>query len=253
MGLSDALGGTPSHWACYRFATKLRKERAALATCLDALAASLRANYPDMGREVAIDATDVAAWANGQRFLYSGGPERQAYSDADASWGHRSAVSTRKGGGFYGYRVHAVVCAVTGLPLAWRVETARRHESLFVAPLLDMLHARGFQPTSVAMDMGYDNNRVYAECDERSCAAIVSLRRNQRERNTRIPRGTDCWRTLHRRRSAVEREFGFLKHHFGLAAIRVRGIERVRLHADLIVLARLAQALSRARAVPIAA
>ncbi len=39
----------------------------------------------------------------------------------------------------------------------------------------------------------------------------------------------------------VEREFGFLKHHFGLAAIRVRGTERVRLHADLIMLARLGQ------------
>jgi hypothetical protein len=41
--------------------------------------------------------------------------------------------------------------------------------------------------------------------------------------------------------------------HVGLAALRVWGIERVRLHADLIVLARLAQALSRARAVPVAA
>jgi IS5 family transposase len=100
--------------------------------------------------------------------------------------------------------------------------------------------------------MGYDNNRVYAECDERGRAAIVPLRRNQGERNVRIPRASDRWRTLYRRRSAVEREFGFLKHHFGLAAIRVRGIERVRLHADLIMLARLAQALSRARAMPLA-
>jgi hypothetical protein len=32
-------------------------------------------------------------------------------------------------------------------------------------------------------------------------------------------------------RSAVEREFGNLKHNFGLAFLRVRGIERVRLHA----------------------
>jgi hypothetical protein len=51
--------------------------------------------------------------------------ERQVHSDPDASWGHRSAVSTRKGGGFYGYRIHAAVCAATGLPLAWQVETAR--------------------------------------------------------------------------------------------------------------------------------
>jgi transposase len=247
-GLSDALGGTPSHWACYRFARKLRTERTALAACLDALAASLRQHYPDMGREVAIDASDMPAYANGQRFIYNGGPERQTYSDPDASWGHRSAVSTRKGGGFYGYRIHAAVCAVTGLPLAWRVETARSHESLYVAPLLDAVRARGFAPETVAMDMGYDNNRVYAECAARDCAAIIPLRKNQGQRDVRIPRDSDEWRSLYRRRSAVEREFGRLKHNYGLALLRVRGIERVRLHADLIMLARLALALSGADA-----
>ena len=75
----------------------------------------------------------------------------------------------------------------------------------------------------------------------------------QGERVSRIPRDSDEWRRLYRRRSAVEREFGFLKHHLGLAALRVRGIERVRLHADLIMLARLAQAVSRARTALLAA
>ena len=37
------------------------------------------------------------------------------------------------------------------------------------------------------MDMGYDNNRVYAECAERDCAAIIPLRRGQPERKLRIP------------------------------------------------------------------
>jgi hypothetical protein len=50
----------------------------------------------------------------------------------------------------------------------------------------------------------------------------------------------------------LEREFGRLKHEYGLAFLRVRGIERVRLHADLIMLARLAQALTRRRCVPVA-
>lgn len=53
--------------------------------------------------------------------------------------------------------------------------------------------------------------------------------------------------------ASVEREFGNPKHDVGLAYVGVRGIERVRLHADLIPLARLALALSRARAVEIAA
>ena len=36
------------------------------------------------------------------------------YSDPDASWGHRSAVSTRKGGGYYGFKVDMAVCSRTG-------------------------------------------------------------------------------------------------------------------------------------------
>ena len=68
-----------------------------------------------------------------------------------------------------------------------------------------------------------------------------------------IPRETKRWGDLYRGRGSVERAFGRLKHDYGLAFLRVRGIERVRLHADLIMLARLASALTRARAVPLAA
>ena len=103
------------------------------------------------------------------------------------------------------------------------------------------------------MDMGYDNNRVYAECAERGVAAVIPLRKNQGERDLRIPRKSDEWRGLYRRRSCVEREFGRLKHHYGLAILRVRGIERVRLHADLTIMGRLALELAKARAVPLAA
>ena len=49
----------------------------------------------------------------------------------------------------------------------------------------------------------------------------------------------------------VEREFGRLKMDYGLSPLRARGIERVRLHADLTLLARFAQALSRARSLPL--
>jgi DDE family transposase len=81
---------------------------------------------------------------------------------------------------------------------------------------------------------------------------IIPLRKNQGHRDSSIPRKSDEWRSLYRHRSAVEREFGRLKHTYGLAALRVRGIERVRLHADLTMLGRLSLALARARAVPLA-
>src|SRR5947207_5317045 len=210
-GLQETLGGAPSCWAMYRFSRKLRENRPALAACLDACAASLRAQYPAMGRDVAIDASDMPAFANGQRFVSKGGRERERFSDPDASWGHRSAVSTRKGGGFYGYKIHAAVCTRTGLPLAWEVQTARRHESNFVAPLLDAIRARGFKPVTCAMDKGYDNARVMTETRERGCVPIVSLRKTSPIPLLPIPYGSDEWKRLYRGRAAVEREFGRLK------------------------------------------
>jgi hypothetical protein len=46
---------------------------------------------------------------------------------------------------------------------------------------------------------------------------------------------------------AVEREFGRLKHEWALLPLRVRRIERVRLHAELSILGRLTVALDNAR------
>src|SRR2546426_9002160 len=44
--LAEVVGGTPSQWACYRFARKLRENRPSLDACLTALAASLRQEFP---------------------------------------------------------------------------------------------------------------------------------------------------------------------------------------------------------------
>jgi transposase len=68
-----------------------------------------------------------------------------------------------------------------------------------------------------------------------------------------IPRESERSRKLYRSRGAVEREFGRLKNEWALLPLRVRGLDRVRLHADLTILAKLACALARVRAVPLAA
>jgi transposase len=72
-------------------------------------------------------------------------------------------------------------------------------------------------------------------------------------RNPLVPRKNKRFGNLYRGRAAVEREFGRLKNEYGLTPLRVRGIERVALHADLTMLARLTLALARARAIPLAA
>jgi hypothetical protein len=68
-----------------------------------------------------------------------------------------------------------------------------------------------------------------------------------------IPLETERSRKPYHSRGAVEREFGRLKHEWALLPLRVRGLERVRLHADLTILAKLACAAVRVSAVPLAA
>lgn len=70
-----------------------------------------------------------------------------------------------------------------------------------------------------------------------------------------VPRTTERFKSLYHRRGAVEREFGRLKHEWSLLPLRVRGLERVRLHADLTILAQLGSALAKTRvatAMPVA-
>jgi IS5 family transposase len=303
-GLLAALGSDecPSVYACYRFATKLREHQHLLDACIAAVLTRLRAENRGMGENVAIDASDMPAYANGQRFKSKGGRERadDEFSDPDASWGHRSAVSTRKGGGFYGYRLHMAVDTATDLPLAWRVETARSHETLAVDPLLDKLNTLGIDPATCALDKGYDVVRTYDACADRGIAPIIPLRETPAVKrgdhkppccehgawrfagadysrkatkwrcptgecrpasvwikadrlHPLIPRETLRWKGLYRGRASVEREFGRLKNEWALAPLRVRRIERVRLHADLTILAKLSCALARAHALPLAA
>ena len=66
-------------------------------------------------------------------------------------------------------------------------------------------------------------------------------------------RTTRARASRYRGRATVEREFGRLKNDWAVSPLRVRGIERVRLHADLTILAKLACALVSARPVRLAA
>lgn len=68
-----------------------------------------------------------------------------------------------------------------------------------------------------------------------------------------IPRESQRSRDLYRSRGAVEREFGRLKNEWAMAPLRVRRLERVRLHVDLTVLAKLGCRLASERALAVAA
>ncbi len=300
VALRKAIGVVPSVDACYRFTRKLREHKGALDACIAAVIASLHAELPEFGQHVAIDGSDLPAYANGQRYVSKGGKLRERFSDPDASWGHRSAVSTRKGGGFYGYKVNAAVCTATDLPVAWETHTARDAEVPVVPSLLDKIADYGITPAVCIADKGYDAAAFYEACEARNIRPVAPLRQTGKvvagehlppscehgrwtfagsdakrgaakyrcpsgecapasvwikadRLHTLIPRETARWKALYRSRGAVEREFGRLKHEWALLPLRVRTIERVALHADLTILSRLAVALAKARAIPLAA
>ena len=98
----------------------------------------------------------------------------------------------------------------------------------------------------------YQRKLTKWRCPTGSCAPFSNWVKASRLQPL-IPRDSKRFGDLYRGRGAVERCFGRLKHDAGLAPLRVRGIERVALHADLCILATLASALARARAVPLAA
>ncbi len=52
----------------------------------------------------------------------------------------------------------------------------RADESNYVAPLLDAARDRGFTAETTSLDMGYDNERVYGECEDRDSRPIIPLR-----------------------------------------------------------------------------
>jgi hypothetical protein len=115
-----------------------------LAACIAKVLSALHSAHPEMGGTVAIDGSDLPACANGQRYVKRGGELRKRFADPDASWGQRSSISTRSGGGYHGYKVHAAVDTVTGLPVAWQVETAKDSEIPMVPVLLNSVMERGF-------------------------------------------------------------------------------------------------------------
>ena len=88
------------------------------------------------------------------------GPEREKFSDPpvgpslrrEHSVGWRASEATRS---------TRSVCAITGLPLAWTVETARDAETTFALPLIDASNAGGFAVKTAIMDKVYDNEPIH--------------------------------------------------------------------------------------------
>jgi hypothetical protein len=247
-GIQRALGEVPSVYAAYRFASKLVAHKELIDACVAQVLERLRSTRPGMGENIAIDGSDLPAHSSVQTYT-NGKPRKPGeYSDMDASWGYRTAVDTKKSKWFYGHKVHLAACSLTGLPLAWKVETASKQEMKHALPLLDQTIKRRFPVQTAAMDKGYDSGEVYDGCLIRGVLPVIPAKKikgkTKGPRLSRfLPRSTERWKALYKGRGAVERAFNYLKHEWAMLPLKIRGLAKVALHVDLTILAKLCSAL----------
>ena len=132
-----------------------------IARCCDDLLDRLAELAPDLGREVAVDATTIVAYANPNRKHTVRNPDVPA--DVDATWTKKnSARDPSQQEWVFGYKAHVVADAKHDVPLGMVVTTAKSNDSPFLLALLAELASRHpwFSLPAGAVviaDRGYDS------------------------------------------------------------------------------------------------
>ncbi len=115
----------PSKFAICRFRRKLSGFRGAVSDVLMASVGQLRDKLPGFGHTVAVDATDVKAWANG------------FHQDTDPDAGTGAKKKGQQSTYFwYGYKIHLAVDADSELPIWFDVTAANTYDGNMLAPVL---------------------------------------------------------------------------------------------------------------------
>jgi IS5 family transposase len=162
-----ARDNMPGEDALGRFLKKLVKHEVLLEECFAGLVTKLRALLPGFGKKLAVDSTDIEAYANGYR---------KNPADVDASWGVKGAghhedktetESTSEKGKrkerelyrWFGYKLHLVVDALHELPISFMVTPANESDTKQMKPLLQKaaIDKPEHKPDAIIADKGYDS------------------------------------------------------------------------------------------------
>lgn len=164
-GISSS-SSVPSEDAFARLIGRLARNVEALEAVFTATVARLREHVPELGEHIAVDATAVEAWSEGNR-------KRPA--DPDAAWGKRGFSAKGRAGWWFGYKLHLAVDTTAELPLAYTVTPANLADSTQMSALLDAVEVQ--QPNghlrAVIADAAYDSGDIYADVWRRQQAAPI--------------------------------------------------------------------------------
>lgn len=121
------VDGIPSPYAYSRFIGRLRRRwpQLAVKNVFRDLVRECYRRFPDFAQTVAIDATDVKAWANGAR----------EETDGEAGWIVKKGTNGRNKF-VYGFKVHVLCDTASELPIAVSVSAGNVHDLKRAATVL---------------------------------------------------------------------------------------------------------------------
>ena len=125
---------------------------------------------PDLGEEIAADATAVPSYSN---------PDRKPPTDPDASWAWHQRAGARNGEEWvWGYKAHVLADANHDIPLVMISSTGKDNDMRYLRPLMDRFDEQHDLDTSVVIaDRGYDWAENSDFLHRRGIAPVIHIRR----------------------------------------------------------------------------
>lgn len=226
----------PSKFAYSRFVHKLqrRKPSALVKNTMRALARRCYETFPDFGKSVAIDSTDLKAWSNGRK---------KHMSDTDAGWVIKSDTAG-KPKFTWGYKMHLMVDTTYEIPMTAHITRGNTHDIRGATPLLSQgRYITGkFRPEYIICDAGYSSYAL-RKTIKRQWRAQPIIRAPKTHKKW-LGEETPEWQLIFNRRTAIERVFSRMKNHRRLNNITVRHLRKVMVHSLIPVIVTQAVALA---------
>ena len=168
------LNSIPSESTFSRFFSLL-SDTANIDSLIAEMVGKLKARLPDLGKDLAVDSTDIEAYAN---------PNHTPVTDSDATWGRRttkakSSKGAKKTEPFFGYKMHALNDVVYGAPLAHVLLPANRNDSPQLPGLVRK--AQGMyawlKTKHLMADRGYDSQANHTFLVGQGVTPIIHIRK----------------------------------------------------------------------------
>ncbi len=168
------------------------------------------------GRDLIIDSAPILAWRR---------------TDPDAAVGHAPAHHPRPL--LLGYRVHTLLCRGTGLPLLFRLSTAKVHDAPFARPLLELaVRLLVLRPRVIRLDAGYWGQKLIAWIHSTlGAVAVIPWNPKRQKQRDGLP---PTWTAEElSKRTSIERFFGRVLIFFRLQRPPVFGWSAVETRVSL--------------------